>query len=345
MTGRSYIVRQAAVQETLSTRAALVDTLSSLKDTETGVRGFLLTADEAFLEPFQSGVPRLERDSAALDRLTGADPSLRGGATPVALLAHRKVGFLNDLIARRRQDKTPAPDTVPMLVQGKATMDAIRVEVARMIADTDLRLTAREQAMAVATLRLQLMLGAAVLGAAVLTLAGLSSARRDARESRASSEQLSRDVSARQQAELRLRDQSRLLESVLANIGDAVLVVDHERTVVMMNPAASRIAPYVIGMKLSVEWSKQVETFLADGKTLFPPATGPLTRALRGHPSDDVEMVIRVPTGELRSFSVTTRPMSDGGTTVSAVAVFRDMTALNLATKQLLEKSEQLRDS
>ncbi|HEX4474277.1 MAG TPA: sensor domain-containing diguanylate cyclase, partial [Polyangiaceae bacterium] len=55
----------------------------------------------------------------------------------------------------------------------------------------------------------------------------------------------------------------------------------------------------------------------------------------------DVEMLIVVPTGESRSYSVTTRPMSRGGATVGAVAVFRDWTDLRRATKELVENEQR----
>ncbi|HEX4351726.1 MAG TPA: CHASE3 domain-containing protein, partial [Polyangiales bacterium] len=341
--GRIYLEHQAAVRDTLSSREALASTLSLLKDAETGGRGFLLTGDERFLEPYEAARPKLRKELAALARLGQTDPSQRAAAERVARLAEQKLAVLNDLIARRRADRLAVRDAVPMLKQGKAIMDAIRVEIARMFARADLRLFERDQATDNATLRLQVALGAAVGGGVLLALAGLSAASRDAERARSANQQLARDMMAREQAELQLRDQTRLLESVLTNIGDAVIVVDSDRRVVMLNPAAARVAPFSVGAELSVAWSKQVQTFLADGETLFPPERGPLTLALQGQASDAVEMIIRVTSGELRSFSVTTRPMLSGGATVAAVAVFHDTTDLKRAVKDLLENEQRYR--
>src|SRR4029078_2585678 len=50
--------------------AALRDLLSLMKDAETGQRGFLLTGDEAYLEPYERAVRIVPAGLAALDRLT-----------------------------------------------------------------------------------------------------------------------------------------------------------------------------------------------------------------------------------------------------------------------------------
>ena len=115
----------------------------------------------------------------------------------------------------------------------------------------------------------------ALAGAVLLALIGLTNARADAEEARSLVDQLARDAAAREKAELKLREQSELLESVLVNIGDAVIVLDAERTVLIANPASQLVANYVHGTRLSPEWSREVHCFLMDGKTVFPPEQGP----------------------------------------------------------------------
>ncbi len=327
--GRSYLRGQAAVREALASREVLTETLPLLKDAETGGRGFLLTGDERFLEPYETARPQIQADLTTLDRLGEADPSQRGGVVRVALLVRLKLGLLNDLIVRKRHDKALGADAVPKLEEGKAIMDAIRGEIAQMLLRADARVEERERSMRAATLDLQLVLGAGLLGGVLLALAVIATARRDAQQARLAAEQLAH--------------QTQLLESVLANIGDAVLVVDDARKVVLMNPAHARIVPYRPGATLATEWSEQVQTYLPDGKTPFPPELGPLTRALRGDPSDDVEMLIRVPNGEVRSYTVTTRPIASDGNTIAAVAVFRDTTEMKRAAKDLLENEQRYR--
>src|SRR5450432_2892047 len=87
LNGSRYIATQAAVRETLAARAAMTETLSSLKDAETGVRGFLLTGDARFLEPYDLAGPRIATSLVTLAKLGDTDPSQRESARRVRMLA------------------------------------------------------------------------------------------------------------------------------------------------------------------------------------------------------------------------------------------------------------------
>jgi diguanylate cyclase (GGDEF)-like protein/PAS domain S-box-containing protein len=343
VTARSYLERQAAVRETLASREAMVETLSLLKDAETGGRGFLLTGDEAFLEPYENARPKILADLEVVRRFAESDPEQHDRAERVNRLAREKLAIIAHYVELKRNGQKSADEVVPTLRHGKVIMDAIRVDVAQMLTRAGQHLEQREEETGDATLRHQLVLGALLVGSITLALAGLTSARRDAEQVRVTNEQLERDVAARKAAEAKLREQSALLESVLENIGDAVLVLDSTRTVLVANPAAQLIGPYRVGQHLTAAWSSEIETYTGDGKTPFAPEQGPLTRALLGHASDGVEMVMRVTSKELRSFTVTTRPIVEDGGAVAAVAVFHDTTAMKVASAAILENEQRYR--
>ncbi|HVW29555.1 MAG TPA: diguanylate cyclase [Polyangiaceae bacterium] len=344
LNGRRYVEQEALLGAAVRSRGSLVETLSLMKDAETGARGFLLTGNEAFLEPYDSARSDIRAALAEVTKLGDESSEQRAHASEVTRLARLKLDMLSRLIANKRSGPVIDPQSVAQLERGKTIMDSLRVEVAGMVTHADNVVARRRRDAAAASLHLELGLGGALGIALLLVLVVLSDARGEARRASELNEQLERDVDARKQAELRLREQTDLLESVLNNIGDAVLVVDRERRIVMVNPAARKIAPYSVGLHLSPEWSKQVETYLPDGQTRFPPERGPLTMALRdGVSSDSVEMMIRVPTGELRTFSLTARPISNDGVTVAAVGVFRDTTDIQRAAKQVLENEYRYR--
>lgn len=343
VSGRAYVASHAAVRETLAARSAMAETLSLLKDAETGGRGFMLTGDEKFLEPYENARPLLQSNLATLAEIGKSDVSQREAVRRVDLLVHQKLDLLRDMIARRREGTLLGENAVPVMRQGKDVMDAIRVEMAEMLARADVRLAQRERGTASATLQLELVLAAGFLGAVGLALAGYSAARKDVKQARLTSEQLAGDVAARKQAEHALRDQTSLLESVLENIGDGVVVINQDRKMLIVNSAGRRILPYVPGDVASAKWAHRTQTYLPDGETFFPADEGPLTRAMQGHASDGVEMKIRIPSGELRSYSVTTRPMVTDAGTVGAVAVYRDTTDMTLAEKDLVESQQRYR--
>src|ERR1051325_10185378 len=51
----------------------LEDFLSTLTDIETGQRGYLLTADESYLEPYRAGLERLQSEKETIRQLRSID--------------------------------------------------------------------------------------------------------------------------------------------------------------------------------------------------------------------------------------------------------------------------------
>ena len=62
------------VNHTHEVRRVLAQVISSLKDVETGQRGFLLSGDEAYLEPYHAGLKEAARNAAEARRLTADNP-------------------------------------------------------------------------------------------------------------------------------------------------------------------------------------------------------------------------------------------------------------------------------
>ena len=56
--------------------------LSSLKDAETGQRGYLVTGQEPFLEPYNAALPSISDLLSRLDGLTRSNPIRIGACTP-----------------------------------------------------------------------------------------------------------------------------------------------------------------------------------------------------------------------------------------------------------------------
>lgn len=154
---------------------------------------------------------------------------------------------------------------------------------------------------------------------------------------------MSRDITQRKAAEDALRSQTERLESILTNMGDGVVVLDHERRLVVVNPAARPYIHQDPGELVSRDWSERHRTFLPDGETLYPSDQGPLTRALRGETSDAVELVIFDRQNLPRALSVTARPLVGPEGHVGCVAVYRDITEQRRIEADLRESEQRLR--
>ncbi len=120
----------------LSDRAESV--LSAAKDLETGERGYLLTGEAAFLEPYRAGEARL--DAFAADGLgTG------GGASVLRRLVEAKRAVAAQAVAARGAGGLDAAVGFVRAGQDKASMDAIRGEVAAIRQHLAARIAARER--------------------------------------------------------------------------------------------------------------------------------------------------------------------------------------------------------
>ncbi|HKW85097.1 MAG TPA: PAS domain-containing protein, partial [Burkholderiaceae bacterium] len=111
-----------------------------------------------------------------------------------------------------------------------------------------------------------------------------------------------------------LQSQTRILRSVLDGIGDSVLVVDEHADLMLMNPAAEKLAGAGLTTGRDGNWSSRFGLYLTDRTTPCPKAELPLPRALRGEPVDHVDLYMRregEPPDGGRWLTVTSRPLRD----------------------------------
>ena len=143
-----------------------------------------------------------------------------------------------------------------------------------------------------------------------------------------------RNITRRKEAEEALRltadalhSQTRILQSILDSMGDGVIVADETGKFLFFNPEAEGLIDIAMGTTLS-ELPERYGLFLPDTITPFPSDDFPLTRAIRGEFSDNVEIFIRnekVPQGVY--IEVAGRPLQDeSGKRRGGVIVFRDVT-------------------
>ncbi|MFC4064492.1 ATP-binding protein [Actinoplanes subglobosus] len=123
------------------------------------------------------------------------------------------------------------------------------------------------------------------------------------------------------------RRQARLLLAVLDGISDGVGVVGPTGSFLLQNPAARRILGRREKATTPGGWTDHFGLYRLDGITEYPVDEQPLTRALEGTSSDQVEMLVRNrahPEG--RVISVSAQPIETGAGERGAVAVFHDIT-------------------
>src|SRR5580658_6238932 len=128
LTYRAWAAFERTRQEAQVTRQVVDGTtalLSSLKDAETGQRGFLLTGDDRYLEPYRQA---LRDASPALDTLTRIEATRSGPDEAQRVkrlrpLVQDKLDELKQTIELRRSQGPDAALAVVRTDRGKAVMD------------------------------------------------------------------------------------------------------------------------------------------------------------------------------------------------------------------------------
>jgi CHASE3 domain sensor protein len=135
--------------------------LGLLKDAETGQRGFVITADEAFLEPYVGAVSELPKVLKELRELTADNPNQQKRLDDVEPLVAQKLAELKRTVEMRRTAGFEPTQKVVQGGEGKRAMDDIRRVMAQMDREERdlLRQRAEEVDAAASAARMTIILG------------------------------------------------------------------------------------------------------------------------------------------------------------------------------------------
>ena len=166
--------------------------LSTLIDAETGQRGYLLTNEEPYLDPYQNAIGRVQREIADLRELTVADPIEKDRLNEIEQLAKSKLNEIQRTIELRRGSGFQAAVDVVRTGEGRRAMDSIRAVARGMLRDEDLVLKNREQVLAAAIRRLTWFLGLGYLLIVVVTVSLYRQVQRHSLQAEKAEQKLSR---------------------------------------------------------------------------------------------------------------------------------------------------------
>ena len=127
LTKTSYAVTHShAVLERIS------NLLNQLTDAETGQRGFVITGDETYLDPYRSGTAEVSRLMGELRVLTADNPNQQRRLAEAEPNIDAKLAELKRTIDMRRTQGFDATEKVVASNEGKQYMDTLRRIVAAM---------------------------------------------------------------------------------------------------------------------------------------------------------------------------------------------------------------------
>lgn len=180
--------RSAAETSTLHTMEVIVAAErlgTALADGQRGVRGFLLTGDDEFLEPYRSGRAEARRLGRRLVALTADNGSQQRRAVALNRAIADQFGYYDDSVAGVRAGRGDLVLASVRAGRGKALMDTARGMLARIVGEEERLLASRRIAAAAADRRARLTTyaiagfgGLVLLGALALGVSALRNGQR-----------------------------------------------------------------------------------------------------------------------------------------------------------------------
>jgi len=316
--------------------------LSSLKDAETGYRGYLLTGDPAFLQPYLAVRDAIPAQFAALRGLT-TEPSARAPLDAMGPLLRLEMENMAESIARRG-DRSRAGVLRNELGSGRGIMDAIRREMATFLQVEQAMLDRSARDFAT---RMHQMLGVlwgtslvALLMASWLVLMFHRRARQQVKDlvgvETARLLEIQQGLNGRLAAmNGTLQVNEARLAVTLNSIGDAVLTTDARGCIEILNPLAEKLTGWSQGEALGLPVE---EVFHIINQTSRQPARIPVKETLeRGvlHGLANHTVLIARGGGECPIADSCAPIRAPGGDVIGAVLVFRDVTEEHAVQKDL----------
>lgn len=220
---RSY----ESARQSASSMAMLERLLSTLKDAETGERGYLLTADPRYLEPYNSAIEVLNSELADLDRQAKFTTLTAGEVQSIhALVDAKRTELRRTILLFNAKGHGPAPQYLE-LDKGKHIMDELRDVIGKALRGQDDLLRGDvDKASGLTRFRTTVFAGSLLLSLCVISWAFA---------------RISRETSAHQITALEAQAQKNLLEVTLRSIGDGVIITDQTGVITFMNDVATEL--------------------------------------------------------------------------------------------------------
>ena len=160
------------VEHTLAVDSQLQVVGSLVKDAETGQRGYLLTGDPGYLDPYSAAGQQLPSALQALGDMTADNPDQVQNVQQLKELTASKLAELRNTVELYEQGHADAARAMVQTNVGRNKMEEIRATLARMEAAERKLLTQRQQSLQNVELkeRIALILGLTIGLLAIVTL-------------------------------------------------------------------------------------------------------------------------------------------------------------------------------
>jgi PAS domain S-box-containing protein len=220
------IENDGLVNHTNVVLTSLEQLVSSLKDAETGGRGFVITGDERFLQSYNIAVGEIPQQIARLKQLTSDNPVQQRRFPELENLIDRKLSLVGEGVGLRRSQGFTRSQQFVASGAGKAEMDAIRGIVGSMQDEENRLLDERMKASAASSRKTLRGFGFATLLAIAFVIAIFGLLRRE------------------QQLRIQADESASQLRAIYENAAVGIKQVAPDGHLLMVNPALCRMLGY-----------------------------------------------------------------------------------------------------
>ena len=317
--------RQKHTDDVLRT---LDGTVARLVDAETGQRGYLLTGNVAYLEPYREAIKNLGQETRDLKDLTSDNSNQQKRIRVMEPLIEKKLAELQTTIDLRRKGEIGAATRMVQQGTGKQLMDQIRALAAEMASEENDLLRVRTQR---ANERMSKSAHTIVAGTLVSILLlvlcfGL----------------LNRELSERKRAQEALGKSEKWFSTTLGSIGDAVIATDMNGAVTFMNSVAQSLT----GWSLEKARGKSMDmVFDIVNKETRQPVENPVKKVFREGKVVGLADHTLLLSKDGKEFDIedSAAPIITGtGEDLGVVLVFRDISERKQADEALKASEQRL---
>lgn len=342
-TSRLVLHTQQVIGELYSLQSAVIDL-------ETGARGYVITGQKAFLDPYEASRTVIGAHLGNLQSLMADNPDQERRLAALGQEITTQLQYQEGLVQTTRALGTPAGRKIIQIGAGKLSMDAVRQKIGEIRSEEGRLLIVRENASAQSNRNagqvlngLRVLMVAVLVGAYVITRREVRFRLRAEQALKTLNDELEQRVldrtAALEAATLALRESEARWQTSLENLSEGVAIANLDGRLLHFNKAALALH----GFTSLAESQRDLPDFtgLIELSTLtgaiIPLEQWPLSRILRGETLHDVEIAVRhLQAGWTRIFSYNGSLANDpGGQPFLAVVTMTDITARKKAEHRI----------
>jgi PAS domain S-box-containing protein len=218
------------VEQTQNRLNKLEGLLSQIKDAETGQRGYILTGEERYLEPYKTATVSVDREIKHLRELTANYPNQQKQLDALESAIKNKLAELKGTIDLRKYQGLEAALRIVRTDLGKKLMDDIRSHV-REMENQENELLKQQVAQAETSTRYTMLTLAIAIVLTFVILCGIYSL-------------IYREITERQWTEEALKKERNFISAVIDTSSALVVVLDREGKIVRFNRACEQTTHY-----------------------------------------------------------------------------------------------------